>query len=189
MLGTAVMSNSNAFFGSKGTQTLPVFGWTQKGDLSRWFRSLETLTSKRGKQSWSFSSNNAVLIVFFSFFYNVQIRNSHKNEAVAQSSHVYLCWVPSYIFIDVIHHSVITIRGIFGSNFHFFWQDLKILVFRAQEALVITTYFIKNVINYLNWTTARQTMDILLLWSLTLAQQKRKTFPWFVQIMIPDKWM
>lgn len=35
-LGTAMGSKASAFLGSKHTQTRPVLGWMQKGDLSRW---------------------------------------------------------------------------------------------------------------------------------------------------------
>ena len=47
-MGTVNGSNSVTLEASMGTQTRPVPGCTQKGDLSKWLRCLETSESRRG---------------------------------------------------------------------------------------------------------------------------------------------
>jgi hypothetical protein len=47
-VGTSASLKFSTSLGLKGTQMLPVLGWTQKGDFNRWFIPVDTLASKRG---------------------------------------------------------------------------------------------------------------------------------------------
>mmetsp|Transcript_56639 Transcript_56639/g.168566 ORF Transcript_56639/g.168566 Transcript_56639/m.168566 type:complete len:246 (-) Transcript_56639:540-1277(-) len=65
MVGTSWGLNASTLSGSMGTQTLPVLGWTTKGDFSRWFICLLTLMSSLG---YVYCSTMSLRKVFASCF-------------------------------------------------------------------------------------------------------------------------
>ena len=67
-VGTALGSKFSIISKSRGTQTRPVAGWTQKGAFRRWFRCFETSASRRGYVYCRMMSSSAVLRVFFDQF-------------------------------------------------------------------------------------------------------------------------